>query len=471
MSPREFESDETLEKYKKAEAKTEAEKPSEIRAEEQKEFEAVRKEKKLKKPGSVSRFFNQFGIGKYWERMNDYFEQEEKMEKEEAEREASKETAEDIEAAAKTEVSDVKAKGQEIPKKILESAARAGASVEEAAPTIAEAKAEEAAIEQEAEAAKTGLIEDVEILEQKPLLEEISEKIKTKYEKASLKEVDKRIKFLEDQMRAQDVRHEEIEQGLKSGKFFKSDKLKDEQEKMEETRSVIKAERDSLFKVKEEKMKMVDLPPGEEFEAIDKEHEEKLPPSIEKIKPVEVLAEEVIESAEEEMEKAKVEPVSLVKRKKAKRELPSVEEEELEAIPAQEFLGDSGFKIGDKVVVVDDSGKLDSGWAVVNFGKNKETMLLGKTDKDGEPIFKNVDLNALKKWQKIGKTEAAGDEWLEKGAAASRAREERIKTKIEGLREKGKRIRAQKGRARVEAAFKIAEPEEKKPKAKKTKAA
>ncbi len=326
MSPREIELDESLKEYKK----TEAEKSSEAGAKEQREFEAVRKEKKLKKPGAVSRFFNQFGIGKYWERLNDYYEQQEKLVEAEAEREATRETAEDIRAVAETEVSSVKARGQEVPTKILESAARTGASPEEAAPVIEEAKAETAAIEREAEAAKTDLAKD--------------------------------------------------------------------------------------------------LPPVEEFEAIAKEHKVRA-----------------------EMEKAKVEPVPLKKPKKVKKELPSIEKEEFEAIPATEFLGEFGFKIGDKVVVVGDSGNLDTGWKITSLGKETGEVLLGKKDKGGEPIFLNVDIKTLKKWQ----AEAAEEAWFEKGAATSRARGKRIESKLGALREKGKKVRV----ARAKAAFKIAEPE------------
>lgn len=368
MSPREIELDESLKEYKK----TEAEKSSEAGAKEQREFEAVRKEKKLKKPGAVSRFFNQFGIGKYWERLNDYYEQQEKLAEAEAEREAIRETAEDIRAVAETEVSSVKARGQEVPTKILESAARTGASPEEAAPVIEEAKAETAAIEREAEAAKTDLAKDL------PPVEE--------FEIEARKAQEMRI-LSPEKVKTVEVLEEEVEEPV-----------------------------------------VEDLPPVEEFEAIAKEHKVRA-----------------------EMEKAKVEPVPLKKPKKVKKELPSIEKEEFEAIPATEFLGEFGFKIGDKVVVVGDSGNLDTGWKITSLGKETGEVLLGKKDKGGEPIFLNVDIKTLKKWQ----AEAAEEAWFEKGAATSRARGKRIESKLGALREKGKKVRV----ARAKAAFKIAEPE------------
>ena len=394
-------------------------------------------EKPPKKPGSVSRFFNQFGIGKYWEKLNDYFEYEEKMEKAVAEKEASKETAEGMKIAAEAEVGAVKERGAEMPAQVENAAARAGAESSDASPVVAEAKAEEAKVEAEAEAAKADLNkeaealivgpeakppaveqispyefppesgfkigdkvqvvrssgelepdwkvmaynsekmavvgktdkngklmtktiemdvlkdwqklkvekpsvkaeakppkaeeeagEEAEITEQKPLLEEMAEKIKAKYERGSLQQIDKRIKDLSDQTRAQDARHEEIVKGLRSGKLYNSAELKAEQENMEEMDQVIRTELDTLEKVRREKTKMAEmglpsgeefeeaarvseakkketkkkepikaeeLPPVEEFEAAEKEHKERAVPTPEKVKPVEVLGEEVIE--------------------------------------------------------------------------------------------------------------------------------------------------------------------------------
>ena len=439
-------------------------------------------EKPPRKPGSVSRFFNQFGVGKYWERLNDYFEHEEKMEKAAAEKEATKETAEGMRAVADSEVGAVKERGAEMPAQIEQVAARAGAASPEAAPIVAEAKAEEAKVEAEAEAAKAALSgeaealkqegetkgnfekfenlpeetreavnsiralmegvgeidkiyplvrnfnqkfakdlsglchtvdfrisrshdfdadirwytngsaevrwrrldtgeppiktevklseaeapaaakadlgEDVEITEQKPLLEEMAEQIKVKYERASLEEVNARIKVLEDQMRAQDARHEEIVRGLQSGKIYSSDKLRTEQGNMKEMAQVIKAERDSLLKVREEKMKK---------------------------------AAEPMTQAEEFVEVAKA----------------------------------------------------------YEAGRAKE--------------------------EKAIKAEEAGEKWLEAGEKASRARGKRVETKLAAMRAKGEKIRATKkavgkilGKAMAEAAFKIAPPEEgKKPRKKK----
>ncbi len=265
-----------------------AEPQEKTRAEEEK---PAKLEKPPKKPGAVSRFFNQFGIGKYWERLNDYFEHEEKMEAAAAEKEAAKETAEGMESVAKEEIIYIKNKGAEIPAKIEESATRAGAGSAEAAPVVAEAKAEEAKIEQEAEAAKADLDEEIKVFVAEP---------------ASLN-----LPSTEEIIRA----HE-------SGKGEK-------------------------------------LPPVEEFEAIAKEHEAKQPPSIEKIKavevldeeveeaeappsigevkPVEVISEEVIEPGEEEMEKAKVEPVSLKKIKKTGEVRAVASWDDIEPIKSKEL--------------------------------------------------------------------------------------------------------------------------------------
>jgi hypothetical protein len=318
MSPREFESDETLEKYEKSEA----EKTGEVHTEEQKEFEKFRKEKKLKKPGAVSRFFNQFGIGKYWERLNDYYEQEEQLEKEEAERETSKEIAGDIKTAAEEKVSAVKEAGAKMPTKILESAARAGASSEEAAPAVTEARAETAAIAQEAEAAKTDLGVEIEIIEKRSMDDEI----RGEYKNRPVREVDVRIKNLESNIRL---------------------------EKNSDRRAILEAERDILLEIKKEKLpvkkvgpaikeklpeweeveeaeaKPVELPPVEEFETEARAVKEKRVPRPEEIKPVEVLEEEVEEPIDEEMKKAKVEPIE------PKKKMRAVKAEELP--PAEEF--------------------------------------------------------------------------------------------------------------------------------------
>ncbi len=334
MALRDFGTDEALEKYDKE--KGAAEKSGEGWTADRKEFEAVRKEKKLKKPGSVSRFFNQFGIGKYWERLNDYFEEEEKMEKEEAEKAATEETVGDVKAAAETEVGAIKAAGAEIPKKIEESAVRAGAAGGEAVPIIAEAVAEEAVIEEEAEAARADLGEEIEVLEQRPLMDEVKEKYEKKYKDVPSREIDVKIKDIEHQMRAEDARHEEIERGLRTGKLFKSDELRAEQKQMEEKREWLETERKVLLEIKKEKtpakkvetakIKAEGFPPIEEFEAAAKEVKEKRVPSSEEVKAVEVLEEEVEEPAEEEMVKAKIEPVVLGKMKKIGKGLLPVEE-------------------------------------------------------------------------------------------------------------------------------------------------
>jgi hypothetical protein len=331
MAFREIELDEALEKYKKAEA----EKPNEARAEEQKEFETVRKEKKLKKPGSISRFFNQFGIGKYWERLNDYFEQEEKLEKEEAERKAGKETAEDIRVAAEEKVSVVKEKGREMPTKILESAARVGAGEEEAAPVIAEVKAEEAAIEKEAEAAKIDLGEEIEILEKGSMEDELREE----YKNRPTREVDARIKNLESNMGSE--KNPDMRELLEAEKDILAE-IKKEKEK--ERVRVSSGRKNLGLPVRDEGIKTKDLPPGEEFEAISKEHEVKTEMEKASVQPV-ALREpkkvgkvdlppgeefEAISKEHEvktEMEKAKVEPIAPGKMKNAGKELPPEWEE------------------------------------------------------------------------------------------------------------------------------------------------
>lgn len=289
MALRDFGTDEALEKYEREKGTTE--KSGEGWTADRTEFEAVRKEKKLKKPGAVSRFFNQFGVGKYWERMNDYFEQEEKMEKEEAEKAAAKETVSDVRAAAEEEVGALKEAGAEVPGEVEASASRAGAEEETAAPVIEEAKVEEAAIEKEAEAAKADLdkeVEDVEIVEKISLEDELREK----YKGTSVNAIDARIKSL----------------GLSIAREGDSD-----------ARELLEAERDILVKIKKEKMpakarekklevklpawdeeeNLEDLPPVEEFEIAAKEHEEQAVPSPEKVKAVEVLEEEVVETPPE----------------------------------------------------------------------------------------------------------------------------------------------------------------------------
>jgi hypothetical protein len=407
------------------------------------EEKPIKREKPSKKPGSVSRFFNQFGIGKYLEKLNDYYEYEEQMEAVAAEKEAKRETAEAMQIAGEEAVGEVKARGAEMPAQIEASAARAGAIAPEAAPVVAEAKAEEARVEEEAEVAaaeikkeaealaagseSAGLpqveksaesaetkagelppgefpsdsgfkigdkvqvvrssgeldpgwslmvynkeekmaavtkpdkngklmvknieldvlkdwqklkaeaaeVEDIEVIEQKPLLDEMAEKIKAKYEVAPLEEVNARIKVLEDQMRAQDARHEEILEGLKSGKLYNSAELRAEQENMKEMEQVINAERNSLLKVREEKAKRAAEPmvSGEEFEKVRKEYEAKT--EAEKEIPV-YLAEEGLPSAEDiikkhevekEMEEAKVEPVAFGEMKKAGKEMPPERED------------------------------------------------------------------------------------------------------------------------------------------------
>lgn len=346
MKIRDFGAAEAAEKYGKEKREVESG-YSEVSAEEKKEFKMVQKEKKLKKPGSVSRFFNQFGIGKYWEQLNDYFEQEEKMEKAAAGKEANKETAGDIRAVAEEEVSKVKTKGEEMPTEIKDSAARAGATEEEAAPVVAEAVVEEAEIEQEAEAAKEDLSGEIEILEQKPLMDEVKAKYEKKYRDTPLRQIDAKIKDIEHQMREQDARHEEIERGLRSGKLFKSDKLWAEQKQMEEKREWIEAERNILFEIKKEKtpvraekIKVKEVPAWEEVEepAVAKEAKERAVPSPEEVRPAEVLSEEIVESAEEEMKKAKVEPISLGKRRGVKEGPPSLEETRAAEVLGEEVI-------------------------------------------------------------------------------------------------------------------------------------
>ena len=369
--------------------------------------------------------------------MNDYFEQEEKMEKAEAEREASRETAKDIKATAESEVKAVREHGAKIPKQIEESAARAGAGSSEVAPIVAEARAKEAKIEKEAEAAKADLnkeAEDIEIVEK----ESLEDEIRRKYKDAPLREVNARMDNLE----------------LLVGR-----------EKNPDARELLEAELDILAKVKKEKMpakvenKEIEvklpawdeteeakgvkplsaegLPPVEEFETVAKEHEERAVPSPEKVKPVEVLSEEVIEPAEEEMARAKVKPMPLEKRK------PKEEPEEISI--------DFGFRVGDKVPVVNESGKVEPGWTLVSFGKDKKTASAGKKGKDGEPMLKTIDLEELKQWKR-------DEEFFRKGEKESRKRTWRgVKslTKVRG------EYAAQR-KNKVEKAFKIAEPEIKK---------
>lgn len=444
MALRDFGTDEALEKYDKE--KGAAEKSGEGWTADRKEFEAVRKEKKLKKPGSVSRFFNQFGIGKYWERMNDYFEEEEKMEKEEAEKAASKETVRDVKAAAETEVGAIKAVGAEIPKRIEESAVRAGAAGGEAVPIIAEAVAEETVIEEEAEAARADLGEEIEVLEQRPLMDEFKEKYEKKYKDVPLREIDVKIKDIEHQMRAEDARHEEIERGLRTGKLFKSDELRAEQKQMEEKREWLETERKVLLEIKKEKtpakieakkIKVEGLPPVEEFEAVAKEREERAVPSPEKVKAVEVLEEEVEDTAEEEMVKAKVEAMPLEKKK---------QKDELEEISI-----DFGFKSGDKVPVIGESGKVEPGWTLVSFGKDKKTAMVTKLGKDGEPMIKTIDLEELKQWKR-------DEEFFGKGKKESR---KRMWRGVKSLTRARGEYAAQR-KKKTEEAFKIAEPEIKK---------
>ncbi|MBU1146279.1 hypothetical protein KKD80_01905 [Patescibacteria group bacterium] len=441
MSPREIELDEALEKYKKAEA----EKPREPKAEEQKEFEKAQKEKRLKKPGSVSRFFNQFGVGKYWERMNDYFEQEEKMEKATAEKAAAKETVGDVKAAAEEKVGEVKKTGAEMPVKIESAAARAGAEAGETAPVVAEAGVVEAQIEQEAEAAKADLdqeVEDVEIIEK----ESLEDDIRKKYKDAPMRDIDVKIKNLDSDI----------------GRETDPD-LKD----------MLEAERDILVKIKKEKMPVKtpekkidvelpvwdeaeeikkvkplgaeDLPPIEEFEAVAREHEEQEVPSPEKVKAVDVLEEEIEEPAEEEMVKAKVEVKSL-KNKKSKEE-------------PEEISIDFDLKRGDKVPVIGESGKVEPGWTLVSFGKDKKTAMVTKPGKDGQPMLKTIDLEELKQWKRE-------EEFFRKGKKESRKKMWRgVKTLTRARGEY-----AAQRQKKTEEAFKIAEPEIKeKPKPKKIK--
>lgn len=447
MALRDFGTDEALEKYERE--KGTAEKSGEGWTADRTEFEAVRKEKKLKKPGAVSRFFNQFGIGKYWERMNDYFEQEEKMEKSAAEKAAAKETVGDVRAAAEEEVGQVKSAGAEMPAQIEKAAARAGAEAGEAAPVVAEAKVEEAAIEKEAEAAKADLeeeVEDIEILEKTSLEDELREK----YKDTPVNAIDARIESL----------------NLSIGRAGDSD-----------ARELLEAERDILVKIKKEKMpakaqgkkikeripawdeveelKKVkplsaeDLPPVEEFEAVAREHEEQEVPSPEKVKAVEVLEEAVEEPAEEEMAKAKVEAMPLDKKK------PKEETEDISI--------DFGFRRGDKVPVIGESGKVEPGWTLVSFGKDKKTAMVTKPGKDGQPMLKTIDLEELKQWKRE-------EEFFGKGKKESRKRMWRGVKSLAGAR--GEYAAQRKKKA--EEAFKIAEPEvkpetKKKPKPRKIK--
>jgi len=351
MSPREFELDEALDKYEKEKEETKKVGGVEV---EQKEFETARKEKKLKKPGSVSRFFNQFGIGKYWERLNDYFEQEEQMEKGEAEREASKETAGDIKAAAEEKMSAVKEVGAKMPAKILESAARAGARAEEAAPVVAEARAEEAAIEQEAEAAKIDLGEDVEIIEKGSMEDELKEKYGDRPER----EVDLRIKSLESNIRLE--KNLDMRELLEAERDILAEiKKEKERPKAPSGRRLFKTTAEEEMKAPGKKIEvklppwdeeegLKDLPPGEEFEAIAKEHKERAVPSPEEVKAVEVLEEEVEEPVEEEMEKAKVKPVALGKRK-AKAGPPSIEEIKPVEVLSEEVIAGEALTPWDEV--------------------------------------------------------------------------------------------------------------------------
>lgn len=428
MSPRESELDESSKEYKKVEA----EKSSEAGAEDQREFEAVRKEKKIKKPGSVYRFFNQFGIGKYWERLNDYYEQEEQLEKEEAEREASKETVEDVRAAAETRVSAVKKEGEEMPTKILESAARVGVRAEEAAPAIVEAKAETAAIAQEAETAKKDLGAEIEILEKRSMEDEI----RGEYKNRPVREVDVRIKNLESNIR--------LEKNLNKRELLEAErdillKIKKEKLSVKKVGPAIKEKLPEWEEVEEAEARPVELPPVEEFETEARAVKEERVPRPEEIKPVEVLEEEVEEPIEpkkkmravkaeelppaeefeevarehevkEEMKKAKVEPVALGKIKKVGKELPP-EWEEIE--PAK--------------ITAADIKKIESGqWAPKISARLKDNMpdisaimeesrFFAKGEKSSKARLKRM-LNSLEKVrqayakQKMAKEISAQDE-------------------------------------------------------------
>jgi hypothetical protein len=411
MSPREFELDEALDKYEKE--KEETKKAGGVEAE-QKEFEISRKEKKLKKPGSVSRFFNQFGIGKYWERLNDYFEQEEQMEREEAEREASKETAGDIKAAVEEKVSAVKEAGTKMPTKILESAARAGARAKEAAPVVAEVKAEAAQIEQEAEAAKTDLGEDIEILEQGSMKDELKEK----YEDRPARDVDLRIKSLESNIRS---------------------------EKNLDMRELLEAERNILVEIKKEKEPakvpgkkievklppwdeeegLKDLPPGEEFEAIAKEHKERAVPSPEEVKAVEVLEEAVEEPVEEEMEKEKIKPVFLKKQSK-RAGPPSIEEIKPVEVLSEEIIGAEQVPAWDDVKPIT-SKEIEE---MVKAGRWKPKISKGLEERQPE-IF-----------------DAMEEAFFAKGEKGSKARLERM---LDSLEKVGQAYAAQKTAKEISA--------------------
>ncbi|MFH2136120.1 MAG: hypothetical protein ABII19_00585 [Patescibacteria group bacterium] len=530
MSPREIELDEALEKYKKAEA----EKPREPKAEEQKEFEKAQKEKRLKKPGSVSRFFNQFGVGKYWERMNDYFEQEEKMEKATAEKAAAKETVGDVKAAAEEKVGEVKKTGAEMPVKIESAAARAGAEAGETAPVVAEAGVVEAQIEQEAEAAKADLdqeVEDVEIVEK----ESMEDDIRKKYKDAPMRDIDVKIKNLDsdigretdpdlkDMLEAErdilvKIKKEKMpvktpekkidvelpawdEKEVEDMEVVEKESMEDElrrkykdvsareidfrihnlesqirREKDKDLLEMLEAERDILAKIKKEKMSIrapgkrgekipvweeteelksvkdvstKDLPPIEEFKAVAREHEEQAVPSPEKVKAVDVLEEEIEEPAEEEMAKAKVEVKSL-KNKKSKEE-------------PEEISIDFDLKRGDKVPVIGESGKVEPGWTLVSFGKDKKTAMVTKPGKDGQPMLKTIDLEELKQWKRE-------EEFFGKGRKESRKRMWRGVKSLAGARGEYAAQRKKK----TEEAFKISEPEvkpetKKKPKPRKIK--
>ncbi len=481
MALRDFGTDEALEKYEKE--KGAAEKSGEGWAADRTEFEAVQKEKKLRKPGAVSRFFNQFGIGKYWERMNDYFEQEEKMEKSAAEKAAVKETVGDVKTAAGEKVQEVKGVGAEMPVKIEAAAARAGAEAPEAAPVVAEAKVEEAAIEEEAEAAKADLIKELPPVEE---FEEIARghEAMAKKEKEEAEDVEIVEKeSMEDEVRKKykDTPVNEIDARIKSLNFSIG------KERDYDARELLEAERDILAKVKKEKMpakarekkievklpawdeeeNLENLPPVEEFEAVAKEHEEQAVPSPEKVKAAEVLEEEVEEpkaelpSTEEfeeiarahetnkEMAKAKIEAVPLDKKK---------QKEELEDI-----LIDFGFRRGDKVPVIDESGKVDPSWEIIGIDKDKGTAFVTKKGKDKEPMLKTIDLEELKQWKRE-------EEFFGKGKKESRKRMWRGVKSLAGAR--GEYAAQRKKKA--EKAFKISEPEvkpeiKKKPKPKRIK--
>lgn len=359
------------------------------------EARPVKREKPPKKPGAVSRFFNQFGIGKYWEKLNDYFEYEEKMEATAAEREAKKETAEAMQIAGKEAVGEVKARGAEMPARIEESAARAGATSAEAASVIAEAKKEEAQVEAEAEAAKADFDKEIPVF----LAEPEGAVLPSAEEIINAREAEELPGWEESEMA--DVTKAEMEKKAK-----KEAEGFPRAEEFEEDRDVVAKEREAVarnqqakeikpktykpgeFEVLEEEViepKAEELPPVEEFEAIAKEHE-----------------------VRDEMEKAKVEPVTLGKIKKKEKSFA----EEREGLSMQEFFGDFGFKVGDKVKIRLDSGEVDPGWALINIGRDKKSALVGKIGKDGEPMAKRVDLEELKQLKQE-------EEFFEKGEKES----------------------------------------------------